>query len=120
MKDKLQEKIHSLQLDDVIIVKGELEHNETLNYISQSKILLHTSYYESFGLVFAEALQNKTMIVSKAVGCYFDSPNWAIGNSTDEITEACLSFLSKSFLEEEENPFTIEKTVNHYLNIYNG
>jgi len=72
------------------------------------------------GLVLAEALESKTMIVSKPVGWFFDSEKWTIGNTNNEMVNACLSFLSESFLEEEQNPFTIEKTVQHYLNIYNG
>lgn len=119
LKRELEEKIHLHQLENVITVKGELDHESTLNYISQSKILLHTSNYESFGLVFAEALQNETMIVSKPVGCFFDSKNWTTANTKDEMADACLSLLSQSFSAEQQNSFPIEKTVEHYLNIYN-
>lgn len=120
LKEKLQEKINSLQLENVITLKGKLDYEETLKYISKSKILLHTSNYESFGLVFAEALQSKTMIVSRKIGCFFPSANWAIANTETEIMVSCKNLLSKSFSEKEKNPFTIEKTVQHYLAIYNG
>lgn len=118
LREKLQEKIRFLQLEKVIDIKGELNYDETLKYISQSKILLHTSNYESFGLVFAEALQSKTMIVSKEVGCAFSSPNWVISNNESEMITACENLLLKSFTEAAKNPFTIEKTVQHYLEIY--
>lgn len=119
LKSELQKKIRLHGLENAITIKGELDHKETLNYLSQSKILLHTSDYESFGLVFAEALQSNTMIVSKPVGCYFNSPNWTTSNDKKEMAEACLSFLSKSFTENEQNSFTIENTVQSYLKVYN-
>ena len=118
LKEKLQKKILKLQLGKVIELKGEISNEETLQYLSQSKILLHTSNYESFGLVFAEALQSKTRIVSKNIGCAFTNPNWAICKDT-EMVAACKNWLSKSFDVTEKNPFTIEKTLKRYLKVYN-
>lgn len=118
LRDKLEDKIRLLQLENTITLKGALQYEETLQYISQSKILLHTSNYEGFGLVFAEALQSKTSIVSKKVGCANSSPNWIIGSDEAEMVTACENLLSNSFSEAEINPFTIEKTVQHYIAIY--
>ena len=118
-KEYLEQKIKKLQLENTISLTGLLPYNKTLNYISQSKILLHTSNYESFGMVFAEALQCKTSIVSKEVGCAFACKNWQIGNSKNEMIAACLKSLAVSFSETEKNPFLIEKTVENYLKIYN-
>lgn len=118
-KEYLEEKIKKLQLENTISLTGLLPYKETLNYISQSKILLHTSNYESFGMVFAEALQCKTRIVSKEVGCAFASKNWHICTSKDEMIAACLEALSIPFSENLENPLVIEKTIENYLKIYN-
>lgn len=117
-KELLQKKIVTLGLEKVIVLKGLLSHNETLSLIAKSKILLHTSNYESFGLVFAEALQSKTRIVSKKIGGAFDSQNWAIAENKTEMIAACEKFLLTTFAENEENPFTIDKTVQAYLKIY--
>jgi glycosyltransferase involved in cell wall biosynthesis len=118
-KKVLQEKIKSLQLENVITLIGLLNYTDTLMHISKSKILLHTSSYEGFGLVFAEALQSKTMIVSKNVGIAYASENWIIGKNENELIEACSKLLSKSFSEKQTNPFIIEKTLQQYLKIYN-
>lgn len=117
LREKLQKKIRLLHLENTIELKGALHYNDTLKYMSQSRILLHTSHYESFGLVFPEALQSRTMIVSRNIGCAFLSKNWAFANTANEMTVACNGFLSRSFLEEE-NPFIINKTVQHYSAIY--
>jgi glycosyltransferase involved in cell wall biosynthesis len=118
-KEYLEEKIKKLQLENTISLKGLLPYNETLNYTSQSKILLHTSNYESFGMIFAEALQCKTRIVSKEVGCAFAFENWHICSSKDEMIAACLDALSIPFSENFELSFTVENTVKNYLKIYN-
>ncbi len=118
-KEYLEEKIKKLQLENTISLTGLLPYNKTLNYISQSKILLHPSNYESFGMVFAEALQCKTRIVSKEVGCAFAFENWHICSSKDEMIVACLDALSIPFSGNFKQPFTIENTVENYLKIYN-
>ena len=96
-----------------------LNYNETISNISKSKILLHTSNHEGFGMIFAEALQCHTMIVSKEVGCAFASKNWQICKSKSEMIVACEKALSISFSAFESNPFLIEKTVENYLKVYN-
>ena len=118
-KEFLEEKIKKLQLENTICLKGLLPYNETLNYISQSKILLHTSNYESFGMIFAEALHCKTRIVSKEVGCAFTFENWQVCNTKSQMIAACLDALSIPFSENLKNPFVIENTVENYLKIYN-
>ncbi|ESU23157.1 hypothetical protein FEDK69T_13080 [Flavobacterium enshiense DK69] len=118
--DTLKKKIKLLKLEDVIELKRLLPYNETMRYMAQSKVLLHTSHYESFGLVFAEALQSKTMIVSKNTGCIFETQNWTAATTKKQMVEVCKSLLSKSYLETEKNPFLIENTVQHYLKIYDN
>jgi len=118
-KKNLQKKIKNLKLENSITLTGLLNYNKTMSYISKSKILLHTSNYEGFGMIFAEALQGKTMIVSKNVGCAFASENWRICTTKEEMINACVKVLSTSFSESEKNPYLIEKTVENYLKIYN-
>ncbi|MFN3967661.1 glycosyltransferase [Flavobacterium sp.] len=114
----LQQKIQLLNLESVIELKGLCSYQETLSYISQSKILIHTSNYESFGIIFAEALQCKTKIVSKNVGAAYENENWFIGTDSLELINGALNFLKLPFFESDGNPFLIEKTLEQYLKIY--
>lgn len=118
-KEFLQEKINTLQLENTIHITGLLPYQTTIDKISQAKVLLHTSKYESFGMVFAEALQVKTKIVSREVGCAFTSENWSVCNSKKEFINACIHAIATSFSSTVENPFLIENTIKNYLNIYN-
>ena len=118
-RNQLQNKINSLNLNNIISLKGLLSYPETLSHISQAKILLHTSNYEGFGMIFAEALQCKNIIVSRQVGCAFPSEYWHLCNTKNEMIDACKKALQESFPENFINPFTIKKTVENYLKIYN-
>ncbi len=117
-KEILQKKIKTLKLENTIILTGLLNYKETLSNISKSKILLHTSNYESFGMIFAEALQCKTMIISKEVGGAFSSENWSLCKTKIEMVNACEKLLLKTFSDHHLNPYIIEKTVSNYLKIY--
>ena len=98
---------------------GKLSYHKTLEYISKAKVLLHTSHFESFGMIFPEALESKTLIVSKNVGCAFPSENWFTAETKEEMVLACKKGLITPFSTNFENPFLIEKTVENYLKVYN-
>lgn len=119
-KEFLQKKIHSLQLENAITLTGLLPYEETLSSISKAKVLLHTSNYEGFGMIFAEALQCKTMIVSKEVGCAYSTENWTLCETKIEMVNACKKSLIKPFSDQHLNPYTIEKTVTEYLKFYSS
>ena len=55
-KDYLAALITRGGLQDNIQLMDEIKHDEVLALMQQSKILLHTSAYEGFGVVYAEAL----------------------------------------------------------------
>lgn len=117
-KKQLINRIALLGLEKVISLKGLVNYDEALALISQSKILLHPSRFESFGLVFAEALESRTMIVSKDVGCAFATKNWLKANTKEEMIKACSQLLATEFDETEKNPFTIKSTVKAYIELY--
>lgn len=118
LKSELEQKIQSLNLENVLQVKGELEYSETLHELSKAKILLHPNTYESFGLVFAEALQSKTMIVSRKTGCNFATENWVTATTKEEMITACLNLLKTEFSQTIQNPFLSSKTVVAYIKLY--
>lgn len=117
-RKRLQNKIELLGLESTIKLKGLCSNSETLMYIAQSKILIHTSNFESFGMIFAEALHCKTTIVSKNVGVAYNTPNWFIGSDRSQLIEGVMNFLNSSFIEPEVSPLRIETTLEHYLKIY--
>jgi len=114
----LAQKIKDLNLQNVIKLLGLLNNEQVLSYLAQSKILLHTSNHEGFGMIFAEALQQETMVVSTPVGSIFESPNVMLANNKSDLVMSCQTMLAKTFEPNFPNPFDIEKTVENYNNYY--
>lgn len=120
--DLLARKIEDLSPDqsgeNVIKLLGLLNNEQVLSYLAQSKILLHTSNHEGFGMVFAEALQQEVMVVSTPVGSIFESPNVMLASNKNDLVNACQKMRTKTYNQQFPNPFDIEKTVENYNNYY--
>ena len=117
LKKNLSLQIKQLKLQNNIKLKGKLSYNETQLLLKKSKVLLHTSNYESFGMVFAEAVAHNIPIVSKNVGIAKSSENWFICTNKDSFVKCCKKALT---LEVVKHPifFDISETVNKYRKLY--
>jgi glycosyltransferase involved in cell wall biosynthesis len=62
--EALQNQAERLNLKNNLVFAGELPHSEVLALMQRSKIFLHTSNYEGFGAVLAEALYAGAHVVS--------------------------------------------------------
>lgn len=63
-KAKLKSRITQLKLTKNIQLTGELPHRDVLALMQRSKIFLHTSAYEGFGMVLSEALYAGAHVIS--------------------------------------------------------
>ena len=70
----LQSLIQELQLEKNIQLVGQLPYLTTLNYIGSARVLMHTSSFESLGMILLEALAHGTYVLSSPVGYAFNSP----------------------------------------------
>lgn len=118
--EHLKQQIAKENLTSVIILKGKLNRIEVYNKMSQSKVLLHTSRYESFGYVFAEALYSGMKIVSHKVGISAAIPQWKTANTEVEMSEAIRSFLNDNSPKIRIELTTKEQMLNAYSELYNG
>lgn len=80
----LRDKIATAGLRKNIILPGELPHNEVLALMQRSKVFLHTSNYEGFGMVCLEALYAGAKVVSFVKPMNQAIENWHIAASADE------------------------------------
>jgi len=67
-EQSLLEQIKRNSLDHEVRLVGQLSYEETLMTISQTKVLIHPSQYEGFGMVLIEALASGTHVLSSPVG----------------------------------------------------
>lgn len=117
LRTKLEQQIRDLGLERNIQLTGQLSYSETQVLLARSKILLHTSHYESFGMVFSEALACNTYIVSKKVGIAVESDHWFIGAKPDDLQNGCKKFLNSGNAVIPNYP-RIGSTLIEYLQLY--
>lgn len=116
---KIKKLIENYQLQNTIKLVGQLPRMEVLQKMSQSKILLHTSKYESFGFVFPEALYSGMNIISYNVGSAKKSKKWLVCKNHNEMTLACKDLLTD--YNDDKKRLLIypeKKTISAYLKLY--
>ena len=118
-REHLAELITKLNLEKNVKLTGVLPHTEIMQRMQNAKILMHTSTYEGFGYVFAEALSNGMYVVSKNVGAANKSEKWMIAENELEFSSAIQNLLNSKMIFEAANIFSIDKTVDSYYNFYN-
>ena len=110
--------IEKNKLKDNILLTGHIAREEVLDYMRQSKILLHTSLFESFGYVIEEALVLGCYVVCSNVGCARESNKVLIMNGVDEIVPAVINILKNNPDYSPELLYPISETVSSYLDLY--
>lgn len=116
---KIRSLIKSHNLNEHITLTGELSRDNVLQKMSMSKILLHTSKYESFGYVFSEALYSGMRIVSFDVGVSQKLPEWKVCNSEESFVANCLNLLSNENPEKKRVLlYDTDFTLKAYLTLY--
>ncbi|WP_046756403.1 glycosyltransferase [Kordia jejudonensis] len=121
LQKELKTKIQNLQLENTISLLGKLPRTDVFQKMATSKILLHTSLYESFGFVFLEALYSGMHIVSYNVGLAKASKHWSVCNQKAELIEACEIVFSRENEQKERITLSTEtETINAYLSLYHA
>ena len=95
-KEKLSAQIKKNSLQNNISLLGELPHQDVINLMQRTKIFLHTSMYEGFGSVCAEALYAGAHVVSliKPMNILFKHQH--IVNNKREMTEKIIEILKNT------------------------
>jgi glycosyltransferase involved in cell wall biosynthesis len=86
--------------------------------MQESRILLHTSNYEGFGLVNLEALSAGAQVISFVRPMDQEIPRWHIVNNVDEMTAVAKQILSQPSDRKPVIPFKMEETVNKIMALY--
>ena len=113
--EELKHYAKKLTIENNIIFTGGIDQPKVLDFLSQSKVMIHTSLYESYGFVFNEAIACHVPIVSFNVGAAFENDYWKIAKDKLDFIELAKTFLQNenpSFNETEV--FTMKQTVEAY------
>jgi glycosyltransferase involved in cell wall biosynthesis len=118
-KEKLQDLVASLGLVSNITLTGELSHPEVLQWMQRSKVFLHTSSYEGFGIVCIEALCAGAKVISFVKPMNKAIENWHIVKNKEEMVGKTLEILKTPSMEYKSViPYTIEETVRKIAGLF--
>jgi glycosyltransferase involved in cell wall biosynthesis len=117
-KHEIEFFIKQNNLKENVSLTGHIPREEVLKYMKRSKVLLHTSGFESFGYVIAEALASGCYVVCKNVGCATGSGKIVMADNIYEFTSAVSNILDNKADYRPELLYPLHDTVSSYMNLY--
>jgi len=116
LRSRLEKQAHQLGLSETVRFTGSLPRPEVLARMGQTKVLLHTSDYESFGFVLPEAAMNACHLVSTPVGI---APQMAdCADDPETLAKKVMAAIRQPLLRATALPYTIEKAADAYQRLY--
>jgi glycosyltransferase involved in cell wall biosynthesis len=120
-RGKLQELVSNLGLKENISLPGELPHDEVLQLMERTKVFLHPSSYEGFGVVCLEALYAGAHIISFVKPMKKNIVNWEIVKTKEEMKQKSLALLqTPGAVYQRVIPFTMKATVEKMMELFNA
>ncbi len=117
-RKKLEEQISLLGLKETIILTGELPHIELLKLMQQTKIFLHTSSYEGFGMVCLEALYAKAKVISFVKPMHEPVQNWIIADTKETMQMKILNLLKTDTSYESVLPYKMKDCLQKIVELF--
>ena len=116
LRARLEQKAYQLGLSKTLRFTGSLPRPEVLARMGQTKVLLHTSDYESFGFVLPEAAMNGCRLVGTPVGI---APQMAdCAEQPEDLARKVLAAIRQAPLPAPVVPYTIKKAADDYQRLY--
>ena len=118
-KEKILALIARHQLQDTIILTGEIPHPELLKLMQRAKILLHPSLYEGFSGVCQEALACGAQVISFCRAMKQEIDQWHIVNNDQEMIAVTVSLMQESsFANHPVIPFPMTDVAGKMMELF--
>ena len=115
----VKEMIKKLNLENNLSLLGMIPHPEVLRVMQNSKILLHPSSYEGFGMVCLEALYAGAQVISFVRPMKREIDNWHIVNTKEEmVAEASRLLQAPSFSHKRVLVFSVEDSAKKIMELF--
>ena len=98
-EEDLRKMILDLDLQKSVSLIGERAHEEVLQWMSRSKLLLHPSSYEGFSTVCLEALYSGAHVISFCDPMIGEIPHWHIVKNEEEMTAMTLKIMQDRYMD---------------------
>jgi glycosyltransferase involved in cell wall biosynthesis len=117
-KDMLQSLISKLGLASNVSLTGELTHREVLRLMQKTKVFLHPSSYEGFGVVCTEALYASAAVISFVKPMKEPIPNWHIVATNEEMVATAMQLLASFTPAAPLNVYPVEENVKKMMSLF--
>jgi glycosyltransferase involved in cell wall biosynthesis len=115
----LEKKIRERDLENNIILNSEMQHQNLLLLMQQSKVFLHPSSYEGFSMVCLEALYAGCHVISFCKPMNRDFENWHVVKTEEEMIGKTLEILTyPAFAYKSVMPYSINETAKAIMKLY--
>jgi glycosyltransferase involved in cell wall biosynthesis len=119
-RKKLLQLIQHYHLASQIELRGELDHDSVLNIMGESRILVHPSAYEGFGVVILEALYAGAQVLSYCQPMHTHFNHHHIVKTKEEMKKKLLELLDNRNLNHDSVLiWPIGETCKKILSLYN-
>jgi glycosyltransferase involved in cell wall biosynthesis len=98
-RKKIELLIEKMKLNPNVSLMGELQHKEVLQWMQRSKILLHTSSYEGYGVAIIEALFAGAHVISFVKPDKSEITNWHVTSDKEKMIEKTCKILKNPLTE---------------------
>jgi glycosyltransferase involved in cell wall biosynthesis len=99
--EHLRSAITELQIEENVVLAGEVPRSEVFSMMAQSTVLLHTSEYEGQGWVLLEALHYGASVVCFDVGYTMAHPQMHVCQSTADMKLALREVLDENAVQHQ-------------------
>lgn len=118
-ENSLKNLVKATKLEQIISFTGELPHSEVLSLMQRSKLLLHPSSYEGFGMVCLEALYSGAQVISFCNPVKQKIEHWHIVKTEEEMISKSIELLQSNSPDfTPVAPFTMDETVKKIMALF--
>lgn len=128
---EIEAKITELNLEDKVLLIGLISKDEVFNFYKLAEVFIMPSISEGLNVSFLEALSMNCKIIVSNIkqftqpidSCEFSSEDLNIkiadANDINSISNKILESVNSDKNRLMKNPFSINKMINDYVNLYN-
>ena len=131
LRPEIEAKITELNLEDKVLLIGLISKDEVFNFYKLAEVFIMPSISEGLNVSFLEALSMNCKIIVSNIkqftqpidSCEFSSEDLNIkiadANDINSISNKILESVNSDKNRLMKNPFSINKMINDYVNLYN-
>ena len=118
-RNRIEEMIRQHSMEEFLALSGHLPYADVLKFMQRSKILLHPSSYEGFGMVCLEALYAGAHVISFTQPMHHDIKNWHVVKTTEEMQAKASELLTSSdTVYEPVLVYSMDDTAKAIMNLF--